>query len=65
MSGIWATGLKKCSPTSLAGFDSFSASGSSVMLDVFVREQRSGLHARLELRVEGLLGFQVFEDALR
>ncbi len=42
MSGICATGLKKCSPTRRAGFASFAASGSSVMLDVFVARRAVG-----------------------
>jgi hypothetical protein len=42
MSGICATGLKKCSPTSRPGLASFCASGSSVMLEVFVASKAVG-----------------------
>ena len=42
MSGICATGLKKCRPTSRSGRASFAASGSSVMLEVFVARRAVG-----------------------
>ena len=42
MSGICATGLKKCRPTSRSGRASFAASGSSVMLEVLVASRAAG-----------------------
>ena len=42
MSGICATGLKKCSPTSRSGCARRSASGSSMMLEVLVASSAPG-----------------------